>query len=172
MLHFGKATLPRPGAHRLQLYAWRHDNVLRVIYDGVQPYADLRERIVAVDLDRARSTLPKSLAKNSRPDLVLTSHAHNTLVIAELTCPLPENMERWSRLKRDKYQPIVSEAQQMGWCASLWTLEVSSAGHVSRQTLAFFREVLEMPRSKAIELAVECGLASKASTEMIARRIA
>ena len=167
-----RTTLPRPDGRLLQLYTWRHNNVLRAIGDGLRPH--MRSTTLAIDLDNSYCTQfgskllhasAKTKTKLYRPDMVLTSRPNNSLVIAELTCPLPENMERWRRLKRKKYQPLIALAEDVGWCASLWTLEISSAGHVSADTLDFFR--VYMPKSHAEALAEDCGAISRASTAII-----
>ena len=146
----------------LPSYIWRHNNVLRVLHAGMQPFTSNKD--VRIDLDNTTATLPMSFY-NQRPDVVIIS-GHN-LVIAELTCSRKSNMEYWRRNKREKYAHAARAAALAGWKTSLWTLEVGDGGETSASFAPFLRKVIGMPEQCARELELDCGIESAMSSTII-----
>ena len=145
----------------MQRCMWRHNNVLKVLEAGLQPYSLTKK--IRIDVNNGTKTLPKALG-NMRPDLVVTSG--NMIAIAELTCSLPKNMAYWRRVKIEKYMPIMDAARHAGWRPSLWTLEVSSDGEYSESFSPFLCDIIGMPERSAIELANDCGMEALLSTRL------
>lgn len=136
-------------------YTWRHNSVLKVIYDkcklsplyssdSIRIYADLP------GCDLNGSTLPPDILVTSfRPDITIISPER--VIIVELTVPFEMNAATQHQYKVGKYSPIADDIIRGGKDCSLLCLEIGSRGCVdtsSRQTLTTLLKKLNLPLSE------------------------
>jgi hypothetical protein len=66
-----------------------------------------------------------------RPDIVLYSDSHKTVILIELTCPAEENIADARLRKEIKYTPLKDQIVENDWQCHLYTIEVGARGFVS-----------------------------------------
>ena len=99
-------------------YTWRHDSILSHIVEllqnssknsDVKVYADIK------DMTTSGCTIPPNILPTSqRPDIFLYNETAKTAMIAELTVPFEQNMEKSHDRKQNKYASLTSDLNRGG----------------------------------------------------------
>ena len=63
-----------------------------------------------------------------RPDITIYSKRTKTVIIIELTVPMEENLSNANARKKCKYEDLVAECENRGWCTHYFPIEVRSGG--------------------------------------------
>ena len=118
-----------PTSLHLRHYNIRHDAVLGVIAQGIQPYLPANYSMLA-DLPSTSSyTFPPHISFTSlRPDLVVWSDADRRVCIVELTICFETRFDLAHNLKMAKYTELIEEARENQYTSNLITVEVESRG--------------------------------------------
>ena len=87
-----------------------------------------------VDLDQKLIFPPEIITTSLRPDLVLWSTSQKAVFIVELTVPWEAAVGEAYERKRLKYADIAAEAEQRGWRARVFPVEVGCRGFVATST--------------------------------------
>ena len=106
-------------ALELRRYNQRHDNVLRVIVDGLQSLCPPQYQIMA-GLPESTYDFPSTAASTDlRPDLVVWSDTQQVMVLAELTVCFETNYVDASQRKTNKYQDLLETCTANGYTTTL-----------------------------------------------------
>ena len=107
-------------ALELRRYNQRHDNVLRVIVDGLCP----PQYQIMADLLESTYDFPSTAASTDlRPDLAVWSDTQEVMVLAELAVCFETNFVDASQRKTNKYQDLLETCMANGYTTSLVTLD-------------------------------------------------
>lgn len=158
-------------------YLWRHNKVLDAMYQGIVQHLEKpmsrglskENWEIRVDTDNRTTTLSSHVFGNSssRPDMVIMFPKQKSVLIIELTCPLPHNMQKWHDIKMCKYAPPVAYANNQGWAAKLYAIEISTMGDISTGFSSMLMDSIGLPMQEADALMRECGTTSKQCTEKL-----
>ena len=131
-------------------YTWRHDSVLRCLYNTLQShflpdteiYADLPGLTAS---DSPPATLPlRILVTSARPDIVIIDG--DVITLLELTIPIntKEGLQnaRDRKLAKENYITLIGDLHTRSFKAELETVEVGSLGHFSSDTIQSFQSLL------------------------------
>ncbi len=126
----------------LPKYKWRHDSILQYIAALLRPsLAD--GFVLLVDLPRHTgfySDFPADVCITAfRPDILLLNRATRTICLIELTVPAEENILKACDRKRGKYKALITDLQENGYNAELFTIEVGSRGNFGTGFSVFLR---------------------------------
>ena len=80
-------------------------------------------------------------ATTLRPDLVLWSPSLKSVYIAELTVPWENAVEEAYERKKLRYTELAAEAQQRGWKAKVYPIEVGCRGFVASSTIKLLKDL-------------------------------
>lgn len=99
------------------------------------------EWTMRVDLGR-QLQFPREIVETSlRPDLILWSVPHKTILLVELTVPWEQGMEAANERKHSKYADLAAECQEAGWRAITSPVEVGCRGFVGSSTVRLLRDI-------------------------------
>ena len=72
---------------------------------------------------------PPQIAETAkRPDITIHSERTKTVIIKELTVPVEENLSNAYARKKCKYQDLVAECENRGWCTHYFPIKIGSRG--------------------------------------------
>ena len=140
-------------------YTWRHDSVLRTIFDfirgslkdGFQLFTDLSDH----NPGNGSTIPPDVLVTAQRPDIFLVNRSTRKVILFELTVPWDTNIESSHNLKVDKYAPLVNDLGRE-YRVESYCFEVSVRGQLTRANKArlksFLLECTGMKRQSAVKL--------------------
>lgn len=80
-------------------------------------------------------------ATTLRPDLVLWSPSLKSVYIAELTVPWENAVEEAYERKKLRYTELAADAQQRGWKAKVYPVEVGCRGFVASSTIKLLKDL-------------------------------
>ena len=124
-------------------YTWRHDSVLRTLFDSVR--GQLRDGFVLFSDLIGRdagggNTIPRDIISTTqRPDLVVLNREQRKVNILELTCPWDSNVDRCHQYKMDRYASLVNDLSLDGFSVDLFCVEVSVRGQITKANKARFK---------------------------------
>ena len=82
---------------------------------------------VLVDEEHKQIVFPPQIAETAkRPDITIYSERTKTVIIIELTVPVEENLSNAYARKKCKYQDLVAECENSGWCTHYFPIEKGS----------------------------------------------
>ena len=140
-------------------YTWRHNSVLRTIYDFISPslkadfelFADLE----GLGAGNGGTIPPDILVTNQRPDLFLVNRQLRKVVLFELTVPWDSNIESSHDLKVRKYSPLVNDLS-VAFNVEVFCFEVSVRGQLTKVNKArvksFLWQISGQRRPSAVKL--------------------
>ena len=85
--------------------------------------------------------LPEIAATTLRPDLVLWSPSLRSVNIIELTVPWESLTEEAYEPKKLRYTELAADAQQQGWKAKVYPVEVGCRGFVAYSTIRLLKDL-------------------------------
>ena len=80
-------------------------------------------------------------ATTLRPDLVLWSPSLKSVYITELTVPWENSVEEAYERKKLRYTELAADAQQRGWKAKVYPVEVGCRGFVASSTIKLLKDL-------------------------------
>uniref|UniRef100_A0A1X7UFF2 Reverse transcriptase zinc-binding domain-containing protein n=1 Tax=Amphimedon queenslandica TaxID=400682 RepID=A0A1X7UFF2_AMPQE len=131
-------------------YTWRHDTVLKRLYNLLRDNLDESVTIFA-DLNnlRASDTPPATIPLNiivttARPDIVIIDGRY--ICLLELTIP-SNNMAsltnaRERKQRKENYISLVSDLSSRGYATDLETVEIGALGHFLQCSINSIQQVL------------------------------
>ena len=140
-------------------YTWRHNSVLRTIFDFVSPNLKGGFELFA-DLDGFNAgnggTIPPDvLVTNQRPDIFLMNRQLKKVVLFELTVPWDANIGSSHDLKVRKYAPLVIDLS-INFDVEVFCFEVSVRGQISKinkaRVKSFLWKITGQKRPSAVKL--------------------
>ena len=143
----------------LNLYSWRHDNVLLLLKTFLTSH--IRDKEVKVDLVTTESIILESNVETVpcdiyptvlRPDIVIIDRSCKQITIIELTIPFERNFQDAQRRKTEKYSTLVAGLEEVGFQCCFYSLEVGSRGVVSNGATKFFKNISGASRSEVKRL--------------------
>ena len=153
-------------------YTWRHDSVLRCLYNTLRSHF-LPDAEIYADLpglrasDSPPATLPlRILVTSARPDIVIIDG--DVITLLELTIPIntKEGLQnaRDCKLAKENYITLIGDLHTRGFKAELETVEVGSLGHFSSDTIQSVHSLLNHLKRRSIctlllslsKLAISC----------------
>ena len=78
---------------------------------------------------------------NLRPDIVYWSTSQQVVYFIELTVPWESSLEEAYERKKLKYEELRLEAEQKGWRARVFPVEVGCRGFVGRSVISLLGEL-------------------------------
>ena len=141
-------------------FTWRHDSILRTIYDfvsgrlgdGFEIFADLQGH----GSGNGGTVPPDILVTAQRPDIVVLNRASRQILIFELTCPWDTNVAIRHEQKSRKYSPLINDLVNSGFVADCYCFEVSVRGQLSKANRArlksFLIKTTGLRRTAAVQL--------------------
>ena len=144
----------------LNLYSWRHDNVLHVLHSFLVDHikhCDVNVDLVTADnrliLESHRDTIPCDIFPTVlRPDIVLINKQDKHIVIIELTIPFERNFEAAQQRKSAKYASLIAGIEEVGYKCSFFSLEVGSRGVISNGAFSFLKKLSGASRQEVRQL--------------------
>ena len=126
-------------------YTWRHNTVLRTIFDFISPslrggfhlFADLD----GLNAGNGGTIPPDVLVTNQRPDLFLVNRQLRKVILFELTVPWDSNVLTSHDLKVRKYASLVNDLSSR-FNVEVFCFEVSVRGQVSKINKARLKSFL------------------------------
>ena len=122
----------------LDMYAWRHDNVLlkleAFLSDHVQDsqvfvdvVTDVSKNVILVD--QSKQTVPLDIVQTPlRPDIVIVKRGERKVILIELTIPFETNFVAASVRKAKRYAPLVADIEMSGYKCEFLSFEFGSRG--------------------------------------------
>ena len=143
VLNYCSVMLPR--------YTWRHNSILKYLYDTVLKSGSTYE--VYVDLPglvKGSSTIPTDIVvTNQRPDMVLIDRINKICLLSELSVCFETNINAAQERKRLRYTSLLSDIESSGYTVSLYTIEIGSRGFIDKSNegkiKSLFRKVSNSP---------------------------
>ncbi|XP_055348951.1 uncharacterized protein LOC129595846 [Paramacrobiotus metropolitanus] len=142
-------------------YTWRHNSILKAVYDFMTGVADHRKWEILSDLnqssyDNHTSTIPVNVLSTSLcPDLCCINRAEKRIILAEVTVPFDtiNGFNNAEARKRTRYASLVNELTGEGWHTDYYHLAVGSRGMIARQAIHNILSMATLMRapSKVIE---------------------
>ena len=129
----------------LDRYEWRHNGVLAYLYKVLLEKKPITMEIYA-DIDGAKvngGTIPPNIVTTTqRPDLVIVDNSTvpSSVILVELTIPFTRNISAANNRKRDRYEFLAGDIEEMGYRCMNMPLEICSRGHITpknRETLLY-----------------------------------
>ena len=126
-------------------YTWRHDSVLRTIFDFVR--RDIKDGFqIFTDLTghgagNGGTIPPDVLPTTQRPDIFLVNRAAKKVILFELTVPWDANISSSHDLKEQKYAALVRDLS-LDYHVEFYCFEVSVRGQVSKANRARLKSFL------------------------------
>ena len=140
-------------------YTWRHDSVLRTIFDFIR--RDVKDGFqIFVDLTshgagNGGTIPPDVLPTTQRPDIFLVNRAERKAILFELTVPWDANINSSHDLKEQKYAALVRDLS-VDYHVESYCFEVSARGQVSKANRARLKSFLykstSMNRNATVKL--------------------
>ena len=94
-----------------------------------------------VDISQQIIFPPEIAATTLRPDLVLWSPSMKLVYIIELTAPWENSTEEAYEHKKLRYTELAADAQQQGWNAKVYLVEVGCRGFVASSTIRLLKDL-------------------------------
>ena len=155
-------------SNMLDRYAWRHNNLIRVIISALENshlFKGKRLRITA-DIEgylTAGGTVPPEIIPTSqKPDIVLTFPGSKKVVLVELTVPFETHINKAHQLKSDRYASLLSDIISLGYNCSLFPVEVGSRGLITKPNKDSFIKPLRLVKSTSNYTNLKNSLSKKA----------
>ena len=153
-------------------YTWRHDSVLRTLFDSVK--GQLRDGfalfsdLIGHDAGGG-STFPRDIISTTqRPDMVVLSREQRKVFILELTCPWDLNVDRSHQYKMDKYASLVNDLSSDGFSVDLFCVEVSVRGLITKANKArfkaFIHKITDLNRASGTKILISLSKAALVSS--------
>ncbi|KAK7886737.1 hypothetical protein WMY93_026358 [Mugilogobius chulae] len=138
-------TLPYvPGKH-LSPVVFLQAGVMEKVRDASREHygllSEARDWNMIVDLNQRLIFPAEIVSTNLRPDLVLWSPSLRKVLIVELTVPWEDSVDEAYERKSLKYSDLAAEAEQRGWKARVYPVEVGCRGFVSRSTIKLLKDL-------------------------------
>ena len=135
-----------PTSLHLRRYNIRHDAVLEVIPQGIQPYL-LPSYSMLADLPSTFSyTFPPHISLTSlRPDLVVWSDTDRRVYIFERTICFKTRFNLAHTLNMKRYTELIEEAMENQYASNLITLEMGSRGPFHLPGFKAIQSFIKMP---------------------------
>ena len=126
-------------------YTWRHDSVLRTIFDFIGPkvregfemFADLSGH----GAGNGGTIPPDVLVTNQRPDIFLINRVLIKVILFELTVPWDMNINGSHDFKTRKYASLIGDLERL-FSVEAYCFEVSVRGLVSKANKARLKSFL------------------------------
>ena len=140
-------------------YTWRHNSVLRTIFnfispslkDGFELFADLE----GFGAGNGGTIPPDVLVTNQRPDILLLNRRIRKVILFELTVPWDANVETSHDLKVRKYAPLVNDLS-VRFSVEVFCFEVSVRGQLTKinkaRVKSFLWQITGQRRPSAVKL--------------------
>ncbi|KAJ8010150.1 hypothetical protein DPEC_G00071990 [Dallia pectoralis] len=103
--------------------------------------ATARDWKMLADLGQQLNFPPEIAVTTLRPDLVLWSPSLKSVYIIELTVPWESSTEEAYELKKLRYTDLAADAQQRGWRAKIYPVEVGCRGFVASSTTRLLKDL-------------------------------
>ncbi len=100
-----------------------------------------RDWKMLVDVGQQLIFPPEIAATTLRPDLVLWSPSLKSVYITELTVPWENSTEEAYERKKLRYTELAADAQQRGWKAKVYPVEVGCRGFVASSTIRLQKDL-------------------------------
>ncbi len=100
-----------------------------------------RDWKMLVDVGQQLIFPPEIAATTLRPDLVLWSPSLKSVYITELTVPWENSTEEAYERKKLRYTELAADAQQRGWKAKVYPVEVGCRGFVASSTIRLLKDL-------------------------------
>ena len=131
----------------LNLYTWRHDNVLLSLHTFLATHikhCDIHVDLVTTEnrifLESHNDTIPCDIFPTAlRPDLVIIDRKEKKIVIIELTIPFERNFVDAQRRKSAKYVSVIAGPEEAGYVCTFFSLEVGSRGVICHGAFKFLK---------------------------------
>ena len=130
----------------LERYTWRHNSVLRSIFNTVKGkglgnfkvYADIQGHTVA------GGTLPPHIViSTQRPDLVAVWEDEKHILLVELTVPFETNVDDAHKRKVERYEMLIQDIRESGYEVTFEAVEIGSRGHVDKANKNRLKDILK-----------------------------
>ncbi len=96
------------------------------------------------------STIPIDiLVTAQKPDLVILDRESKEIFIMELSVPFERNIEDTHKRKLDRYQNLISDIRNAGYCVKYYAIEIGSRGHISNQNISRIKDLLHKLKCKS-----------------------
>lgn len=94
-----------------------------------------------VDVGQRPLALPEISVTSLRPDLVLWSTIQHKMCFVELTVPWEDATQQDFERNKLKFSELATEAEQRGWSAKIYPVEVGCQGFVATSAVKLIRDL-------------------------------
>ena len=139
---------------KLNMYAWRHDNVLLKLkcflvskLSNVEVLVDVASDGKSVFTDQKVETIPIDILQTSlRPDITIIDRSSHSIDIIELTIPFERNFLAAQERKCLKYACLIADLEERGFKCTFYSLELGARGVVNNGTFNLLKRVSKASR--------------------------
>ena len=127
-------------------FTWRHNNVLKYIWNSIKEGLDAKEfeHRSRADLDdtAGSTTVPlECAATNLKPDICVFLPQNHQLTIVELSVSFEPNISKMHDYKVNKYAPLIQDIKDKDFTVFLYALEIGSRGYISNDNEKTLRSI-------------------------------
>ena len=148
-------------------YTWRHNSVLRTVFnfvrDGLRPGLNIFADLDGYGSGSGGTIPPDVLVTAQKPDLFIVDRENKKAIVFELTVPWDNNVDTSHEYKQQKYTPLVNDLSR-DYRVEFYCVEVSVRGQLTKANKARLKSFLlvstGMRRKSAVTLILN---ASKAA---------
>ena len=135
----------------LERYEWRHNNILRFLYNTATESLSTDNAKVYADIDNfnvAGGTIPPHiLVTSQRPDLVIIWESTKTILMIELTVPFETNIEDAHERKLQRYKDLTHDIRNNGYEVEYYAIEVGARGQITKDNKYRLKKFLKKTKS-------------------------
>ena len=128
---------------------WRHNKVLRIVYQAIHPKADEKCRQSIVEFFASEEvniwwdTKIKTLQRleHDRPDIVLWKKKESKCFILDICVGLDVNIDRNIKQKLDSYLPLAAELKRLyqNYDYEILLIVIGATGLITKRTMEVFK---------------------------------
>ena len=126
-------------------YTWRHDSVLRTIFDFIRPEVkggyDVFVDLSGHGAGNGGTVPPDVLVTTQRPDIFIVNRDLKKVILLELTVPWDMNIDSSHDIKSRKYASLIGDLERQ-FSVEAYCFEVSVRGLVSKANKARLKSFL------------------------------
>ena len=118
----------------LDRYTWRHDSILRELFNQLESTDDEYQIYIDIEgLNIAGGTIhPNITPTTQRPDLIIVWPTSKQIAIVELTIPFELNATKAHKRKQERYEKLVRDIETVGFKVYFYAIEIGCRGHITK----------------------------------------
>ena len=132
----------------LDRYGWRHNNLIKIILQGIKPESSLDTVKVYADIQgetiNGGTIPPFVIPTQQKPDICFIDTLKKLVILFELTVPFETNIDAAHQRKEDRYAGLTHDVEKAGWKCTLICVEIGSRGLITPQNKVRMKKMLKL----------------------------